>query len=236
MDKILIVDAETSGLKGPKMDGGDFVVEVGCVLWSLKHRGIIEAYSRVVHAQHNQAEEINGIPDGLIQDETVEKRDAAWVHVAALRAEADVVVAHNAEFDRPFFEVNEPSFETVAWVCSLEDMTWPRKTNRRDLVSLVLAHGVPVVSAHRALQDCLLLTRLFEVVEDIEARLTEGLRRAKLPRHRYVSLEPRYRNEENKKHGFRWDPDRKEWWRIMVEEDAAKLPIRVVTRPLQGQV
>lgn len=41
-----------------------------------------------------------------------------------------------------------------------------------------------------------------------------------------VSLAPFQQKEVVKQHGFRWAGDRKEWWRLMPEEDVAALPFR----------
>jgi DNA polymerase-3 subunit epsilon len=44
--------------------------------------------------------------------------------VDALLAQTDLVVAHNASFERPFLESLLPELATLRWACSLADIDW----------------------------------------------------------------------------------------------------------------
>lgn len=238
-DRILIVDVETSGLDPAKDD----VVEIGCVLWDIEHCTIVEVMSGLTGGT-NAAAEINGIPESLLA--TVCDDEAVWRAAGRLAEKADCFLAHNASFDRAFaaamldprLEDGQPATPTP-WICSMDDVTWPLPAPSRSLTAIALAHGVPVVSAHRALTDCLTLARLLENCAmrgvDVRAMLEEGLRRALLPRYRFVSLEPYARKDEVKAAGFRWDDAKREWWRTMSEEDAAKVEgVRMRKGEVQG--
>lgn len=231
MKNLLIVDVETTGVDR----ANDRVIELGCVLWSVAHRTSIEVYSRLLDAPENPAEAVNGIPSALI---AALKPEPVFDALIGLAFEADAIVAHQADFDRAFCmrgldgipERDWPMAIAQPWICTREDMKWPKGGTGESLIALALAHGVAVVSAHRAISDCLLLARLFEqcfaTYPDFGERLEAALEHSRLPKVRLVSLAPFEEKDTVKAAGFKWDPHRKEWWRVMAQEDAKDLPFR----------
>jgi DNA polymerase-3 subunit epsilon len=218
---VAIVDVETTGLDRSK----DSVIEIGCILWSVEHRTMLELYSALLPSAANPAEHINGIPVALISmiASSIGMASDPWMRVTNMVSQADAIVAHQADFDRAFCSsriVERP------WICTREDMKWPRKGTGESLVATALAHGVAVVAAHRAINDCLLLVRLFEAVPDIAARLEAALAHAQLPKARHVALAPYEERETVKSAGFKWDPQRKEWWRVLASQDTLALPFK----------
>lgn len=233
---VAIVDLETTGVDRDK----DHVLEVGFVLWSVEHRCILEAFSGLLAAEANPAEAVNGIPAAACKDVGTGVHDNAWAMLVGALQEADAAVAHQADFDRAFClrasgdyaEDVRGIVEGSVWICTREDMTWPKAGTGESLIATALAHGVAVTSAHRAIHDCLLLARLFEVVPDIGERLEAAYAHAKLPKARLVSLAPFEEKDVVKDAGFRWDAQRREWWRVMAIEDAKALPFRTREVPL----
>ena len=69
-----------------------------------------------------QITEITGIDDSMVLGQRID--DAA---VNALVQEADLVVAHNAGFDRPFVEPRWPVFAVKAWGCSFQGIDWKKE-------------------------------------------------------------------------------------------------------------
>ena len=65
------------------------------------------------------AQQVTGIRDDMVKGQRLD--DA---QVAALVAMADLVIAHNAGFDRPFVEARFPGFADKAWACSFADIDW----------------------------------------------------------------------------------------------------------------
>lgn len=219
---LLILDTETTGLDHEK----DHVVEVAYALFSTEHNAIISVESELVDAMGNEAEKVNGIPAELL-------RFGRGLHFIErdMRAHiVDAVICHNVDFDRPWF--SNTLFADVPWVCSCNDIEWPNAgKGSKSLVALALAHDVPVAFAHRAFDDVLTLARMFQRVaekgHDVDAMLAKAMR----PKARYVADVPRSRNDELKAAGFRWDPDRKQWWKKMVGEEAALLAFPVKEAP-----
>lgn len=217
-DKVLILDTETTGI------GPDAVcIEVAVCLYSLTHAAAIRSFSSLIRADSNAAEHVNRIPAAMLAD--APEPGKVWPFVARMVAEAGVIVAHNAEFDRRFVP-NDVS-GSAAWVCSKDDIAWPVDSDSKSLVNIALAHGLGVATAHRAAADVELLARLFtraaEMGGDLAAMVARGMR----PKSRYQALVPFERNHEAKAAGFRWDGDRKAWLRSMADEDTAALPFKV---------
>lgn len=236
MKPVLILDCETTGLDPAK----DFVIEVGAILWSVEHRTSIAMYSSLLDSTHaNAAEAVNGIPAAILP--SAPRPDDVWAEVRALASEADAFLAHNADFDRSFCLPHMPNQRAKPWICTCTDIEWPgarraastdphRERPGQSLAALALAHGLGLSHAHRALTDCMTIARLLErcaeLGHDIEAMLARGMR----PKASFAVADTTYdpkRNELAKQNGFRWDPDRKLWWRRMPIEDAGALPFKV---------
>lgn len=223
-DQILIVDTETSSLD-PK-DGQ--LLELGAVLWSVKHHTLIECRSWLFTARTNAAIAVNGISEGLLQTSGRTRAVIFDEDIERFRPANTVpIVAWGADFDRKWL----PELAEHPWICAMDDLEWPRPSGSKALVAVALAHGVGVVDVHRALADCLTLARLFEraaeLGADIPAMLTRGLR----PKALYEVADKGFdeaRNKLAKENGFRWNPDARAWQRRMAAEDVPKLPFRAV--------
>lgn len=224
MKNVLICDVETTGLDRDK----DQAIELGYVLWSVEHRVMLEVYSGLLPARENPAEAVNGIPARALPHG--DDFSSIWNMLRDASSRCDAIVAHQADFDRAFLGVHLD--EERAWICTIEDLKWPRQGAGNSLIAIALAHGVGIVAAHRAINDCLTLARLFEAVPDIDARLEAAHAHALLPKGEVISLAPFEEKEIVKAHGFKWFPERKVWARTMALADAKALPFgtRAVAR------
>jgi DNA polymerase-3 subunit epsilon len=227
MKAVLVLDLETSGLDPATHQ----IIELGHVLWSVEHRTILECYSSLLAAESNGAERFNGIPEAVLSE--ADDPYIAWEITAQAAARADCVLAHSAQFDRGFAEAARMSYEAVErvlglpWICTMEDALWPQTPASRSLVSIALAHGVAVTSAHRAINDCLLLARLLERMgDDVEPFLEIALGRSLRPKKEFIARTPYEQKDEVKAAGFHWNGT--VWSRYMAVEDADQLPFAVV--------
>lgn len=252
MKTIAILDTETTDVDPFK----GHLLEVGCVLWSVEHRAIIESRSWLVangDLNVNPAIAVNGIEPALLfhgYDEPI-----IGEQLALMTADVDAYTAWNAGFDSEWIAVCMPGAlnDSKPWFDAMDDLEWPRASSSRKLVEVALAHGVGVVDAHRALTDCLTIARLLDrVAFDLDALdqgraeggeatrmpgsfvtwLERSLRpkvHVEVPWERYDAAKTPAKNEVYKAHGFRWNPKPVERWRRkMFREDAAKLPFEVV--------
>jgi DNA polymerase III subunit epsilon len=229
--RVLFYDCETNGTDPVK----DEVVETAGLLWSVDHASTVSGFTLTHKVDTNAAESVNGISPALLRDCGTAPVEA-WKRVEAWMMRADVVVAHNASFDRSFCPHHLQAMRP--WVCTQDDVDWPRPCSTNGIVALLLAHGLGVSHAHRALVDVMSLARLFERCAELGHAPADLLAKAMRPKRRYKAVTGRFDpglNAKLKEHGFRWDPDRKEWWRRLAVEDVptlqAKYPFSIVDAP-----
>lgn len=223
IESVVIVDTETTGLD-PKTCK---TIELAGVLYSVNHRCVIESFATLICGESNEAEAINRIPVAALG--VARAAGHAWARLGDLIDTATgpaVFMAHRAEFDRGF--VDAAVADRLPWVCSKFDAEWPCSKLGSSCVEMALAHGVPVVSAHRALTDCMLIAKTLENVQSSGADLPAILARAMRPRAVFAVRDTSFsaaRNELAKANGFRWE--KPNWIRRMAIEDAASLPFEV---------
>lgn len=171
-NRVTIVDLETTGLNREK----DSIIEVAAVLFDVTHAEIIASSSFLIHGESNPAENINGIsPDLLSTTPPVYSLQSAFGMLELYARHSDAFVAHRATFDRTFLKVNKLNDGVInlPFICTKFGCEWPRGQWADHLTGLALSHGVTVTGAHRALDDCLLLARVMQRVEE----MTESLSR-----------------------------------------------------------
>lgn len=224
---LLILDTETTGLDPQQHQ----CIELGAILYDVAHRAVLSQISCLFPCTDNPARAVNGI-DPLVSRLPQPWRPALQCFAAMLDA-ADVVVAHNAAFDRQWFGRDPLPAIDKPWLCSMEDVRWPADRQLRanpSVRDLALAYGVPVWAAHRALTDCIYLAQVFSRCSDLEALLQAALEPRRLYRAR-LSYEERHRAREA---GFRWnEPVSGAWSRRLSASEAALLSFPVV--PVEEQ-
>ncbi len=231
LDRILIVDTETTGLN----PNTDQVIEIGAILYSVKHQTTIEPFSTPLPAQSNPAEHINRIKPALLMEVTAEDAQRGVQRIVEMATRAEVIVAHNAEFDKKWFGLSKngkstlPALlnfrgEALPWVCTCNDFKWPRQTRSgQSLLELAAAHDIGVFGIHRALTDCQLIAALFDRMGNLQAMFEKALR----PKALFKALVSYANREQAKQAGFRWNLERKRWERKMALDDTKELPFPV---------
>ncbi|MEB3826425.1 3'-5' exonuclease [Phormidium sp. CCY1219] len=231
VDRVLIVDTETTDLD---IQRGQ-VIEVGAILYSVKHRTALQECSTLIPADSNPAAHINRIKETALRNITVELTHRGLAMLTDMAREAELVVAHNAQFDKKWFglpkndEIPIPTLfnangQPLSWVCTCHDFEWPKQTRPgQSLVHLALAHDIGVSTAHRALTDCQLIAALFDRMENLEEMFERALR----PKARFKAVVSYDDRNLAKQAGFQWFDERKSWERIMAVEDSQRLPFGV---------
>jgi DNA polymerase-3 subunit epsilon len=224
MENILIVDTETTGLD--PNDGGQ-VLEIGTILFNVPTRTILHMASTLFYAEENPAYEINRIDVEATKKVKLYLSEMTVSLICNLIQNSDAIVAHNAEFDRKWIkkipyvgEISEPA----KWICTKEDVVWPlRKGTPLNLVHICCDLGVPIITNHRALDDCLLLCKAIDRIDDIDYFLNES-GKGRLLYQAHVSYDDRKLAKDN---GFKWDPEKKGWFILMKPDDAQSMPFLV---------
>jgi DNA polymerase-3 subunit epsilon len=214
---IAILDTETTSLEPPPIGK---TIEVAVMLFDVKYAQPVASFASLIKGETNEAESVNCIPAEMLPEAREPER--VWSAVRWVIEPAEAVVAHHASFDKQFVpDLGRP------FICSENDIAWPGRPRGGSLVNLALSLGLGVASAHRAMADVETLARILTRFAEMGHALEPVLLHAMRPKAMYHSLAPFEQKDIVKNAGFRWDPDRKIWWRSMAIEDAEKLPFKV---------
>lgn len=226
-ETLLILDTETTGLSS--LQGQ--CIEVGAILFHVSHRAVLTQVSFLMPCAANAAEAINGIPAAVTRLE--QPWQEALACFRSMVGASDVLVAHNAAFDRQWFGLGPLPLLDRPWICSMEDIRWPAERQLRSTPSvrdLALAYGVPVWAAHRALTDCIYLAQVFERCADLEALLQAALE----PRSLYRAELAYAERQRAREAGFRWNEAVPRAWSRRLsrrEVEALAFPVALVPDP-----
>jgi DNA polymerase-3 subunit epsilon len=158
-----IVDLETTGLSAQR----DRILEIGLVV--LRGGKILERFSTLVAVDlplPRIITEITGIDAEELQ-EAPQEAEALEGFASVIRAQrVDVLVAHNARFDRQFLQrawrCNELTPDLPTFLCSLRlARAWVRAPSY-GLDRLVAQLGIPMAPRHRALGDAEMTATLWQ--------------------------------------------------------------------------
>jgi DNA polymerase-3 subunit epsilon len=163
------------------------------------------------------AKEVTGISDDMVQGQRLD--DHA---VNAMLARADLIVAHNAGFDRPFVEARFPAGAGKAWACSFADIDWKAAgAGSLKLSALAQDHGW-FFDAHRAQVDCHALLQV--LARPVNKTRTTGLSQliaaASRPSFKLRATGSPFESKDPlKARGYRWDADAKVWFCTVADTD-----------------
>ena len=236
---LLIVDLETNGLN-PAVD---VVLEIGAILYSIPYQTVVYQCSMLFDEADNPQAHLNRIPPGVVSQLSAEIVSPFGAMFTEMMYKADYIVAHNAKFDRQWFNASNRVLvnrqgEPLPWLCTMSDFVFPKQSRSRlSLVTLCLDHDVSVWSAHRALTDCQLIATLFDRMESpqvLRQMVVEAAERASRPKYLYQAKVSFQERQKAKDAGFHWDKERKMWLCELSEIDTQTLPFEVVQLPPKG--
>ncbi len=222
-ETLLIIDTETTGLNHET----DQCIEIGAVLFHVLSRSVLAQQSLLLPTINNSAEMINRIPAEITRVKQPWREGLCYFE--KLVNDSDILVAHNAAFDRKWFGREPlPDLSNKTWLCSMDEISWPSDRHLRvrpSVRDLALAYEVPVWSAHRALTDCIYLAEVFRRCADLELLILHGLEPRRLMRAQ-ISYEQRHLAKQA---GFTWnDPVHGAWTKKLSEREKVTLPFQVV--------
>jgi DNA polymerase-3 subunit epsilon len=148
----VILDVETTGLDQLK----DEVIELGVVKFDYLPDGRIAGLRDVFTSFNEPSQPISPEVTALtgITDEMVAGQRIDEAAVSSFVADAVIVIAHNAGFDRKFAERYWPIFERKAWGCSTTEVEWRRHGFEGSRLGYLLNGAGFFHQAHRAVDDC----------------------------------------------------------------------------------
>lgn len=155
------------------------------------------------------AREITGITDGMLAGQQLD-----MARVASLLEGVDLVIAHNAGFDRPFVEGLIPQAQALNWACSFADIDWTAAGHSSAKLSYLASELGWFYDAHRAEMDChALLKVLMAGLPGLGVSgLAHLLSAARQPSYRLQATgAPFAAKDLLKNRGYRWDSTAKVW-------------------------
>ena len=221
--RVLILDTETTGLDQSKekiielaMLRLDVDTATGQPLGPLQVFDELEDPGRAIP---KEVVTLTGITDTDVQGKRLDE-----ARIAAMLEGVDVVIAHNASFDRPFCEARIPQFRELAWACSFADIDWKAQgRSSSKLESLALELGW-FYDAHRAEMDChALLAVLCAPLPTSPERtgLAMLLAAARRPALRIFATHAPFESKDLlKARGYRWNAEQKVWSSRLADDAA----------------
>ncbi len=219
----IYLDTETTGLDPEE----DAIIELAMVPFEFDSEGNIYRVLPEYNAMQDPgfpipelATEITGITDEMVAGQSIDKEQ-----VSKMLAEAVIVIAHNARFDRPFVEYFMDDFKDISWACSIADVNWNEEGMEGvKLEFLAYKYGF-FFEGHRATIDCqagieILHQVLAKSGDRVLKRLLESARRTDV--RLWAEGAPFDKKDDLKKRGYRWSPGgdgkRKAWYCDINEE------------------
>lgn len=162
-------------------------------------------------------QEITGIDDTMVQGQRIDDEQ-----VQALVAQADLVLAHNAGFDRPFVEARLPVFATRPWNCSFAGIDWKREGSGSAKLEFLAAERGWFYDAHRAQVDCHALLQVLACpLADGRTGLQQLLDGASRTRFKLRATGAPFDAKDSlKARGYRWDSEARVWWTSLPSQEA----------------
>jgi DNA polymerase III subunit epsilon len=216
---LLGIDFETTGLN-PEIDS---IIEVGMVFWD-KVSGPVRLDNFLVNhdIQLDPAiTDITGITTSMCEDYG-RAQAVGLKYVMQWVAAADILVAHNAPFDREFLRNwclrNEIEFPTKIWIdtnLDLNSQMNPRFS--RKLVYMAADHGFLNPFPHRAVFDVMAMLQVLSKYD-----LDETIRYSQLPSIEIEAVSKYEQKDLVKAAGYRWFGETKQWKKI-IKQDTLEL-------------
>lgn len=218
----VVLDTETTGLNHRT----DEIIEIGAVAFTFNDDGaigdVIGVYGGLRQPSNPIPPEITrltGITDAMVEGQMID--------IQALRRliePADLIIAHNAGFDRPFCDAFSPVFSGKAWACSVSEIEWSARGFEGSKLGYLVGQAGYFHEGHRAVDDCFALLEILDRQKtDEESPFGELYRASQQSRVRiFAEHSPFDMKDHLKARGYRWsdgsDGRPKSWW-IEVDED-----------------
>jgi DNA polymerase-3 subunit epsilon len=209
----LLVDTETTGLDHRVAE----VIEIGMVAFTYNDDGAFGGMQQPSKPIPPEITELTGITDEMVAGQTIDIR-----LMEEMLQPADLVIAHNAGFDRTFCEKLSDRFRAKAWACSHAEVDWKAKGFEGSKLGYLLGQCGYFHDGHRAVDDCLaLLEVLLYGTEPVLPGLIRSSQRTMA--RIWAEYAPFDQKDKLKAKGYRWadgtNGTTKAWWCEIAADD-----------------
>ena len=232
--RVVILDTETTGLDA----GRESIIELALLCVDIDQQtglpvGAVEVYDGLEDPGKSIPPEIvalTGIRDADVKGQVLDES-----RIADLLAGADLVIAHNAGFDRPFVERRIARFAQLPWACSYADIDWKEQGRASSkLEGLAQALGL-FYDAHRAEMDChaLLAVLAAPLPKGPGTGLSQLLASASAVSYcLQANHAPFEEKDQLKARGYRWNGEQRVWQlqlrdKVLLEQECEWLKAHV---------
>lgn len=205
----VVIDTETTGLDTSK----DKIIELGLIAFEydagsgLIYR-ILHSYNGFEDPQEPLSDivkQITGITDDMLSGEHLDDEQIrSWLE------KADLIIAHNAAFDRQIVERRFPGFENANWACTMNDVCWQDEdisSFKLDYIAFRLGY---FFDGHRAINDARATLHLLTRPLPTSGKLAMAglLSAARVESHRLFAVDaPFDKKDDLKARGYQWLAD-----------------------------
>ena len=215
--RVLILDTETTGLDWR----AENIIELAMLSVAVDMQtgqpvGVVEVYEDFEDPGRPIPAEIVKLTGITPQDVKGQKLNEAQIIDMVQRA--DLIVAHNAGFDRPFVENRLEVFEHKAWACSFAGINWKAQGLGSAKLEFLCSELGWFYDAHRAQVDCHALLRVLSAPlkaqpDDIPSTGLQQLFKSAEQARTVVKAfgSPFETKDKLKARGYRWDAEAKVW-------------------------
>jgi len=224
--RICFLDLETTGLD--KKEDKIIEIAIKCIEITKENGNDINVIDSYESLQNpgcpipESSTQINGITDEMVQGKSID-----WDYVNNIFNKSQLIVAHNAQFDRSFMDLVMPLSHKKIWACSINDIDWDArgfKSYKQEL--LCIWHGF-YYDSHRAMIDIDALIHLLTHSSYIENKpIVELIQNAKKPVCRVEATFAKFKYKNLlKKRNYRWynsDSGKKDdnvWYKLISHSD-----------------
>lgn len=155
-------DVESTGLNTRT----DEVIELAMVPFRFTSGGLITEVGPAFHGYHQPSVSITPEITKItgITNDMVEGHQLSVAAIDQFLEGVDIVIAHNAGYDRKMLERVSKKFERINWACSMTQVPWPNRLKR---LEHILADMGIFYKAHNAVTDC--MAGLYALTQLVEA-------------------------------------------------------------------
>lgn len=226
---ILGVDVESTGLEDESE-----IVELGLVVMNSVDASVLAMHSDLFKTKSwsDEAEAIHHI-NKQSSDLGMDFGYNPWILVEKYKPE--VIVAHNAEFDKGKVAKRWSEFNKLPWICTHRDLPHERflpKVSSNKLQHLAVDYDIQPIKKHRAVFDALVCCEI-AAKHDLDTVL-KTVNETKYCVFAWFEGKPDYQDikflthkDYLKKAGFRWDGDN--WVKSGIPESVLKKYVALAT-------
>ncbi|MDB5643135.1 MAG: polymerase subunit epsilon [Hyphomicrobiales bacterium] len=238
--RAIFLDVETTGLDAARHE----VIELAMAPFTYAPDGRIvevgapfQGLREPSHPIPAEITAITGIDDTMVAGQRIDVDE-----VARFVDGVDLVIAHNAAFDRRFMEMFCETFTHLPWACSMSQVDWQAEGFEGLKLAWLAAGAGFFYDRHRALHDCHAGIELLARALPRSGRrgMAQLLERARAPSWRiWASGAPYDLKDALKARGYRWNGDgagAQRAWFIDVPDHAREDEFRYLHDEIYGRV